>query len=166
MAGSLHSELSRAGRRVSPPHMKTILRRATAKWSGTGLEGKGTLSTFSGALAERPYSTYARFGDESGKAGTNPEELIAAAHAGCFAMALSFVLTGAGHPPESLEVKATLKAESPDVNWTIAQVRLELVGKVPGLDAAMFRELAEQAKKTCPVSKALNVEILLDAKLL
>lgn len=145
--------------------MKTILRRATAKWNGTGLEGKGTLSTFSGALANQPYSTHARFGDESGKAGTNPEELIAAAHAGCFAMALSFVLTGAGHPPESLEVKATLKAESPDVHWGITQVKLELVGKVPGLSLAKFQELAETAKKTCPVSKVLNAEILLDAKL-
>ncbi len=146
--------------------MKTILRRATAKWSGTGLEGKGSLSTFSGALADRPYSTFARFGDEAGKAGTNPEELIAAAHAGCFAMALSFVLSGAGHPPESLEVKATLKAESPDVNWTITQVKLELVGKVPGIDQAKFQELAELAKKTCPVSKVLNAEIVLDAKLI
>ena len=111
--------------------MKTILRRATAQWNGTGLEGKGTLSTFSGALDNRPYSTFARFGDETGKAGTNPEELIAAAHSGCYAMALSFILTGAGFPPESLEVKATLKAESPDVDWTIVQVKLDLVGKVP-----------------------------------
>ncbi len=145
--------------------MKTILRRATAKWNGTGLEGKGTLSTFSGALADRPYSTHARFGDETGNAGTNPEELIAAAHAGCYAMALSFMLTGAGHPPESLEVKATLKAESPDVNWTITQVKLDLTAKVPGLDAAKFKELTELAKKNCPVSKALNVEIILDARL-
>ncbi len=146
--------------------MKTILRRATAQWSGTGLEGKGTLSTFSGALSDQPYSTHARFGDEAGKAGTNPEELIAAAHAGCYAMALSFMLTGAGHPPESLEVKATLKAESPDVNWSITQVKLDLVAKVPGLDAAKFKELAELAKKNCPVSKVLNAEILLDAKLI
>ena len=145
--------------------MKTLLRRATAKWSGTGLEGKGTLSTFSGALTDRPYSTHARFGDEAGTAGTNPEELIAAAHAGCFAMALSFALTRAGHPPTSLEVKATLKAESPDVHWSITQVKLELRGTVPGLDDAKFAELAEQAKKGCPVSKVLNAEILLDAKL-
>lgn len=145
--------------------MKTILRRATAKWSGTGLEGKGTLTTHSGALSERPYSTHARFGDEAGTAGTNPEELIAAAHAGCFAMALSFQLTGAGHPPESLEVKATLKAEAPDVHWTITQVKLELRGKVPGLTEAKFLELAQKAKEGCPVSKLLKAEILLDAKL-
>jgi osmotically inducible protein OsmC len=146
--------------------MKTILRRATAKWNGTGLEGKGTLSTASGALSERPYSTHARFGDEAGTAGTNPEELIAAAHAGCFAMALSFGLTRAGFPPTSLEVKATLKAESPDVHWSITQVRLELRGNVPGIDQAKFLELAEGAKKTCPVSKVLNAEIVLDAQLL
>jgi len=145
--------------------MRTIQRRATAKWNGTGLEGSGTLSTFSGALENRPYSTHARFGDEAGTAGTNPEELIAAAHAGCFAMALSFGLTGAGHPPTSLEVKATLRAESPDVHWTITQVRLELRGEVPGIDQAKFVELAEQAKKNCPVSKLLNAEIVLDAKL-
>ncbi len=145
--------------------MKTILRRATAKWNGNGLEGKGTLSTFSGALADRPYSTHARFGDEAGSAGTNPEELIAAAHAGCYAMALSFGLTGAGHPPTSLEVKATLKAESPDIHWSITQVKLELRASVPGLELAKFLELAEQAKKNCPVSKVLKAEIILDAKL-
>ena len=145
--------------------MKTILRRATAKWSGSGLEGKGTLSTFSGALTERPYSTHARFGDEAGTAGTNPEELIAAAHAGCYAMALSFALTGAGHPPTSLEVKATLKAESPDIHWSITQVRLELRAVVPGLDQAKLLELAEAAKQGCPVSKLLKAEIVLDAKL-
>ena len=145
--------------------MKTILRRATAKWSGSGLEGKGTLSTFSGALTELPYSTHARFGDEAGTAGTNPEELIAAAHAGCYAMALSFALTGAGHPPTSLEVKATLKAESPDIHWSITQVRLELRAVVPGLDQAKVLELAEAAKQGCPVSKLLKAEIVLDAKL-
>lgn len=145
--------------------MKTLLRRATAKWNGTGLEGKGTLSTFSGALKDRPYSTHARFGDEAGTAGTNPEELIAAAHAGCFAMALSFGLTGAGFPPTSLEVNATLKAESPDVHWSITQVKLELRAVVPGLDAAKFLELAEGAKKNCPISKLLNAEIVLDAQL-
>jgi len=146
--------------------MKTILRRASAQWSGSGSEGLGKLSTFSGALTDRPYSTHARFGDETGKAGTNPEELIAAAHAGCFAMALSFALTNAGHKPESLEVKATLKAESPDVSWSIVQVKLELTGKVPGLDEKKFKELAEQAKKNCPVSRVLNAEIVLDAKLI
>ncbi len=145
--------------------MKTILRRATAKWNGTGEKGKGTLSTFSGVLNETPFSTHARFGDESGKSGTNPEELIGAAHAGCFSMALSFALTGAGHPPESLECKATVKAESPDVHWTITQVKLELTAKVPGLDAKKFQQICEETKKGCPVSKVLNAEILLDAKL-
>jgi len=145
--------------------MKTILRRATAKWNGSGLEGKGTLSTFSGALNERPYSTHARFGDEAGTAGTNPEELIAAAHAGCYAMALSFGLSGAGHPPRSLEVKATLKAESPDVNWSITQVKLELRADVPGLAKEEFLKIAEGAKQNCPVSKVLKAEIILDAQL-
>lgn len=146
--------------------MKTILRRATAKWSGTGETGKGTLSSFSGVLNETPFSTHARFGDESGKSGTNPEELIGAAHAGCFAMALSFGLTGAGHPPESLECKATVKAESPDIHWTITQVKLELTAKVPGIDPKKFQEICEGTKKNCPVSKVLNAEILLDAKLI
>ena len=145
--------------------MKSIMRRATAKWNGSGLEGSGTLTTASGALTDRPYSTHARFGDESGLAGTNPEELIAAAHAGCFAMALSFALTGAGFPPTSLEVKATLKAEAPDVHWTITQVRLSLRAQVPEITEEKFVELAEGAKKGCPVSKVLNAEILLDAKL-
>ena len=145
--------------------MKTVLRRATAKWNGNGLEGKGTLSTFSGALTDRPFSTHARFVDETGKEGTNPEELIGAALAGCFSMAFSFALTGAGHPPESLEVKATVKAESPDVDWTVVQVKLDLVGKVAGIDEAKFKELAEKTKKNCPIGRLLKADIILDAKL-
>lgn len=137
-------------------------RSASAVWHGSLKTGTGRLTAPGGALSSTPYSFNSRFATGPG---TNPEELIAAAHAGCFAMALSFVLTGAGHPPESLEVKATLKAESPDVHWGITQVKLELVGKVPGLSLAKFQELAETAKKTCPVSKVLNAEILLDAKL-
>lgn len=123
------------------------------------------LSTFSGALKDRPYSTHARFVDEQGTEAANPEELIGAALAGCFAMALSFDLERAGHVPETLDVKATVKAESPDVAWSITQVKLDLVAKVPGIEAAKFREVAEQTRKNCPVARALKVEILLDAKL-
>jgi osmotically inducible protein OsmC len=146
--------------------MKVLNRNATATWKGAGLDGKGALSTHSGALKDQPYSFHTRFGAEDGKAGTNPEELIAAAHAGCFAMALSFALAGAGHPPELLEVNAALRMESPDIHWTIKSVKLTLRAKVPGISKEQFAELAAGAKATCPVSKVLNAEITLDASLL
>lgn len=145
--------------------MKTIQRRASAKWSGSGLGGSGKLTTLSGALKDRPYSTHARFVDVDGTEATNPEELIGAALAGCYAMALSFDLEAAGHVPETLDVSATVGAQSPDVSWTITQVKLDVVAKVPGIDAAKFREVAEQTRKNCPVSRALKVEIVLDARL-
>ena len=140
-------------------------RRGSAVWKGTGAEGAGTVSTFSGALREQPYSTAMRFQSEDGRAGTNPEELIAAAHAACFNMALSFQLTGAGHPPEELRTQAVLSMENEGVHWKITAVRLELRGKVPGISAEKFRELAEAAKATCPVSQVLRAEITLDAQL-
>jgi lipoyl-dependent peroxiredoxin len=142
-----------------------LKRRATAVWQGTGMEGTGTLRTQSGALDQLPYSFHTRFQSEDGTAGTNPEELIAAAHAGCFGMALSFQLAGAGFPADELRTEAVLSMEKEGVHWTITAVRLELRGRVPGIDAGKFRELAEAAKAGCPVSKVLNAEITLDAQL-
>jgi osmotically inducible protein OsmC len=142
--------------------MASIKRRASAAWFGSGKDGKGSLTTQSATLKDTPYSFTARFGD--GK-GTNPEELIAVAHAGCFGMATAFQLSGAGHPPESLNVDATLTMEQDAGGWKIASVHLELRGRVPGIDAAKFQELAADAKANCPVSKVLNAAITLDAKL-
>ena len=138
-----------------------LKRRGSAVWNGTGAEGSGRLSTFSGALQDQPYSTAMRFQSEDGKAGTNPEELIAAAHAACFNMALSFQLTGAGFPPDELSTQAVLTMENEGVHWTITAVRLELRGTVPGISAEQFQELAAAAKASCPVSKVLNAEITL-----
>lgn len=142
-----------------------LKRRGSAVWQGTGAEGSGTLSTFSGALQEQPYSTAMRFQSEDGRAGTNPEELIAAAHAACFNMALSFQLSGAGFTPDELRTGAVLTAEKQGEHWTITAVRLELRGRVPGISEERFHELAEAAKAGCPVSKVLNAEITLDARL-
>ena len=144
-----------------------LKRTSTAVWKGTGLEGKGTLTTQSGAFRDQPYSFHGRFVAEDGRAGTNPEELIAAAHAGCYAMALSFGLTGAGFPPSELHVDAAVIADKEDVHWFVKKIELTLRAKVPGIDEAKFRAEAEAAKKGCPISKALAaVEISLDARLL
>lgn len=142
--------------------MATIRREGSARWNGSGKDGKGTLTTQSGTLRDTPYSFTARFGDGQG---TNPEELIAAAHAGCFSMALAFQLSGAGHPPEELATKATLRMEQVEGGWKIAAVALALKAKVPGIERAMFDELAAKAKANCPVSKVLNAEITLEAEL-
>ena len=142
--------------------MASIRRTASAHWQGTGKEGKGALTTQSGTLSETPYSFTARFGD--GK-GTNPEELIAAAHAGCFSMALAFQLSGAGHPPDDLRTEARLTMEQEGAGWKISAVALTLKAKVPGIDQATFRKLADEAKANCPVSKVLNAAISLDATL-
>jgi osmotically inducible protein OsmC len=142
--------------------MAAIVRNATAVWSGAGKDGRGALTTQSGTLKDTPYSFNTRFGD--GK-GTNPEELIAAAHAGCFSMALAFRLTGAGHPPEKLETKADLSIVQDDGGWRISAVTLNLKAKVPGLAREEFQKLAAEAKATCPVSKVLNAEITLKAEL-
>lgn len=133
-------------------------RKATAVWNGSGKEGKGTLTSQSSALNNIQYSYLSRF--ESG-VGTNPEELIAAAHAGCFAMKLSFVLGGAGFTPDSLEVTSTITLE----DGAIKSSNLELKAKIPGIDAGKFKECADDAKANCPVSKLLNAEITLDAQL-
>jgi lipoyl-dependent peroxiredoxin len=144
-----------------------MIRKSTAIWRGEGKTGTGELTTQSGALRDQPYSFATRFVSEDGKAGTNPEELIGAAHAGCFAMALSFALTGAGHPPAELRVTAAVDISKVGEGFAITSIALDLVGKVPGLDVAKFQELAEAAKKGCPVSKALSATpITLSAKLL
>ena len=141
-------------------------RRSTAIWQGTGLEGKGVLSSTSGVLDNTPYSTALRFKNEDGRAGTNPEELIAAAHAGCYAMALSFMLTGKGFTPAELKVEASVNMEQLPEGWKITSVHLELEGDVPGIDKDEFLEAANAAKAGCPVSKALKaIEITLSAKL-
>ena len=141
-------------------------RKATAVWQGTGMEGKGTLTSMSGLLNETPYSFLARFKNEDGKEGTNPEELIAAAHAGCFAMALSFQLTGAGFPPTALHVESVITMAQQGFDWSMAGIVLTLDAVVPGIDDATFREKANAAKVGCPVSMALSaVPITLEATL-
>jgi osmotically inducible protein OsmC len=148
-------------------HVMALKRSSTAVWHGTGSKGSGTLSTLSGAFKDQPYSANARFQSEDGKAGTNPEELIAAAHAGCFTMALSFQLTNAGHEPTELKTEAVVSMEKQDIGWTITNIHLELEGKVPNVTADKFNELAEVAKKGCPISRALaGNNITMSAKLL
>jgi osmotically inducible protein OsmC len=140
-----------------------ISRHATAHWEGDLKNGKGKLSTpQSGLLVDTPYGFNTRFGDVKG---TNPEELIAAAHAGCFTMALSSKLTEAGHPPAKLDTRAEVDL-SMEGGPTLSQIRLKVNAEVPGIDAAKFQAIAEDAKKNCPVSKALSaVPISLEATL-
>jgi lipoyl-dependent peroxiredoxin len=140
-------------------------RKAQAVWKGSGAEGQGVLTTGSGALQEQPYSAKMRFEDESGRLGTNPEELIAAAHAGCFSMALAFQLNGAGFPPQELATDAELDMQKEGVHWTIHAIHLTLRAKVDGISREQFAELAEKAKAGCPVSRVLNAEITLNAEL-
>ncbi len=141
-------------------------RKATAIWQGTGLEGKGNLTSTSGVLNNTPYSFTTRFKNEEGKQGTNPEELIAAAHSGCFAMALSFALTEAGFVPTELKVEAAVNFDKVGEHNEITGIHLDLTGIVPGITSEKFQELAAGAKAGCPVSKALKaVEITLSAKL-
>jgi len=137
-------------------------RKANARWQGTVKEGAGTLTTQSGVLNDTPYSFVARFGD--GK-GTNPEELVAAAHAGCFTMALSFMLNGAGFTADALDTEATLTLDQVNGNWTVTGIHLMTRARVPGIDAAKFAELASNAKANCPISRLLNASITLDAAL-
>lgn len=138
-------------------------RHATAVWQGNLREGKGTLDTQSGAMKGHGYSFNARFVDEEGRAGTNPEELIAAAHAGCYAMQLSHFLAENGTPAERLEATATVEL-IPGTGITGSTLKLD--AKVPGIDPAKFNELAEKAKQECPVSRALGaISVTLDAKL-
>jgi lipoyl-dependent peroxiredoxin len=144
-----------------------MIRKSTAVWRGDGLHGTGELTTQSNVFHDQPYSFQTRFVSEDGKAGTNPEELIAAAHAGCFAMALSFALTDAGHPPQELRVSAAVDLAKVDDGFAIKSIALTVDGRVSGVDAARFQTIAEAAKKGCPVSKALAATpIVLTAKLL
>ena len=146
--------------------MPTAERRAEVLWEGNLMQGHGEIvSTGSGALGRLPVTWEARAGQSGGK--TSPEELIAAAHAACFAMALSNGLNQGGHAPERLHVAATCTFEVGEGGARIASVALDLEGKVPGMDEAAFRQAAEGAKENCPVSKALkgNVEVSLEARL-
>jgi lipoyl-dependent peroxiredoxin len=140
-------------------------RKGQAVWNGTGTEGKGALTTGSGALQDQPYSARMRFESEDGRMGTNPEELIAAAHAGCFNMALSFQLSGAGYTADELATEAVVDMQKDDGGWTIRSVHLNLRGRVPGIDADEFRSIAQKAKEGCPVSRVLNAEITMTAEL-
>ena len=144
-----------------------MIRKSTAHWQGSGLQGKGALTTQSGVFKDQPYSFQTRFQSEDGKAGTNPEELLGAAHAGCYAMALAFALTEAGHAPDDLRVTAGVDLSKSDDGFAIKAISLELEARVPGIDASKFQSIAEAAKKGCPVSKALAATpITLSAKLL
>jgi lipoyl-dependent peroxiredoxin len=136
-------------------------RTATAVWNGSGKDGKGNLTTQSTTLNHTQYSFKSRF--EQG-VGTNPEELVAAAHAGCFAMKLSFVLGAAGFTPDSLEATSTVTL-NPE-KGVLTSSEIVLLAKVPGISQEKFAECAADAKANCPISKALNMEISLDAKLL
>jgi osmotically inducible protein OsmC len=139
-----------------------MIRKAKAVWRGTGRDGSGNLSTDSGVLTETPYSFKTRFESEKG---TNPEELIAAAHAGCFTMALAFQLQGAGYTPTELSTEAAVTLEPKGQGFRISRSALTLRANVPNLDEATFTLMASDAEKNCPVSKVLNAKITLDAKL-
>lgn len=138
-------------------------RTASAAWSGDLKTGKGTVSSASGVLNRTQYSFGTRF--ENG-VGTNPEELVAAAHAGCFTMALSAQLGTANLVPDQLETKATLTFEKTDAGWTVTSIHLAVAGQVPGADDATFQRLAANAKKDCPISRLLNTDITMEATLL
>lgn len=133
-------------------------RSATAVWNGSGKEGSGTVSTESTVLSNAQYSYKTRFEDG---VGTNPEELIAAAHAGCFAMKLSFVLGAAGYTPSSLKVTCGITLD----NGKVTESKLQLIASIPGIDQQKFDECAEEAKTNCPISQLLNTNITLDAQL-
>lgn len=136
--------------------------KATAQWLGTLKDGAGTLSTASGAITGKPYSFRTRF---EGEPGTNPEELIGAAHAGCFSMALSAILGEAGFTPEKIDTTATITLEAKDGGFAITTSHLDVIASIPGIDDATFQELAAKAKDGCPVSKVLNAEITMNARL-
>ena len=139
-----------------------VQRYANAVWKGGLKDGKGTVSSTSGVLANTPYSFGTRF--ENAK-GTNPEELIAAAHAGCFTMALSAELGKLGLTPDTLETKATVTFDKTDAGWTITSIHLDTTGKVPKADRPTFEKAANAAKAACPISRVLNTQITMSAKL-
>jgi osmotically inducible protein OsmC len=139
-----------------------MIRKASAVWNGTLKDGKGTVTTESGVLAQTPYSFRSRF--ETGT-GTNPEELIAAAHAGCFTMALSAQLSAAGLTPESLATSAALTLEKLEAGWTVTKIHLEVTARVPGVTDDKFQKVAAEAKANCPISRLLKAEITMKATL-
>jgi len=136
--------------------------KASAQWQGTLKEGTGTISTGSGALIDKPYSFKTRF---EGEQGTNPEELIGAAHAGCFSMAFSMILGLAGFTPDKIATTATITLEPKDGGFAITASHLDVTATIPGIDEATFQDLAGKAKAGCPVSKLLNATITMEAKL-
>jgi osmotically inducible protein OsmC len=143
-----------------------MIRKSTARWQGNGLHGKGALTTQSGVFKDQPYSYQTRFQSEDGKAGTNPEELLGAAHAGCYAMAMAFALSEAGHAPDELQVTAGVELAKSDGGFAIKTIALDLEARVAGIDTTKFQTIAEAAKKACPLSKALAATpITLSAKL-
>ena len=135
---------------------------ASAHWEGSLKEGKGTISTESGALKANPYGFNSRFEDQPG---TNPEELIGAAHAGCFSMAFSMLLGEAGYTPSSIDTKAEVTLSKQDDGFAVTAVALTMNATIPGIDQSTFEEIADKAKKGCPISKLLNADISLEAKL-
>ncbi len=137
-------------------------RVANAKWMGGLKDGRGLVSTGSGVIDGLAYTFTTRFEDEPG---TNPEELVAAAHAGCFSMALSAELGRAGFTPQSIETKATLDFEKTEAGWAVTSIHLDTKASVPNADASAFQKAAEAAKKGCPISRLLNTEITLSAQL-
>lgn len=139
--------------------MAAITRTASAQWQGTGKEGKGTLTTQSDVLSTTPYGFNTRFGDTKG---TNPEELLAASHAGCFSMALAFALTAAGFTPENIATSARVTLEPDGPGFKISRSALTLEARVPNIDREQFEKIAQGAKAGCPISKVLNAEITLD----
>lgn len=139
-----------------------LKRKASAVWNGGLKDGNGRISSDSGALRDTQYSFSTRF--ENG-VGTNPEELIAAAHAGCFSMALSGQLTNAGHTAESIHTTATVKMEKTDAGFTVTNVHLDVRARVPGIDQQGFETAANNAKAGCPISRLLKAEITMDAQL-
>lgn len=139
-----------------------MIRKASAAWKGDGRSGTGTLTTQSGVLSNSVYGYKTRFENE---AGTNPEELIAAAHAGCFSMALAFGLQAAGFTAEEIRTEAAVSLDPDGDGFKISRSALTLRARIPGIDGAKFLELARDAEKNCPISKVLNAEITLDAEL-
>ena len=140
-----------------------MVRKGSATWRGTGKDGSGNLTTDSGVLSSTPYSFKTRFESEPG---TNPEELITAAHAGCFTMALAFQLQNAGFTPEDLTTEAAVSLEKDAVGFRISKSELTLRAKVPGIERGKFEELARTAEKNCPVSKVLKAEISMNFTLI
>ncbi|QIE44069.1 OsmC family protein [Pseudohalocynthiibacter aestuariivivens] len=137
-------------------------RRASATWQGDLKTGKGTISTQSGAMKDNPYGFNTRFEDAPG---TNPEELVGAAHAGCYAMAMTLGLADKGVTADQIDAKAQVTLDEVDGGFAVTKVHLDVTARIPGISAADFQEVAEATKKNCPISKLLNAEITLDAKL-